>query len=580
MSWIKFTNSLSETVGLQRTRYLVIYLVLLFQWNVTRREDMDLTFSLIKNESEANSEGFFLFKRNWNDYWEFETTYYLVFFDKSLKRTDIGEVKIANTDFAYSKETPSTVIPDSFTLLNDDFFSLGQSPDYYRNLRALGDSVATTVFAALRDISYDLAIYKRVINKQVANISLMRFIKPETVKGQFHRISRGGSRFEDFSFEYEFPASSKFSFSPRKIDFNVSAGSVPPTNIHVLIGRNGVGKSTLLDAMSRTFVLSKEDTGASNSKHGFFRANSKSEELPFVNLVSVSFSAFDSFTPISEPRNQLNNHGYTYIGLKKKTSLSTFKKDSDNNGIAPVAIKTPQALGSEFSKTVRNCLLPSSINRWKQAIDLLESDPVFARTGLSNRISELIEDYSNLFSSQEKLGRIVNRHVDELGEIFAKLSSGHKIVLLTISHLVLAVAERTMVLIDEPEAHLHPPLLSSFMHALSNLMMDRNGVALLATHSPVVLQEVPKECTWILNRIGTSSTLTRPSIETFGENVGILTSEVFGLEVSSTGFHRRLLDLSVKFDSYDDAIEDIGGKLGEEAKLILDSLIWLNKASN
>ncbi|WP_345473960.1 AAA family ATPase [Glutamicibacter ectropisis] len=542
---------------------------------------MESMFRLLRKESEAKAEGFYLFKRSWNDYWDYETTYLLVFFDEKLTRKDIGEVKIGSSHFEYSKETPSAPIPKKFTLLGSEYFSLGQSTEYYHNLRSLGNEIATAAFIALRDISYDLNIYKNVSGSQVASISLLRFIKPATVKGQFNRLARGGSRLENFNFEYVFPESEEFSFVPKTIDFNVNISSVIPSNVQVLIGRNGVGKSTLLDAMARTFVLSKDGNEEIKSKYGFFRGNSASEDLPFANLVSVSFSAFDSFTPIAEQKNQVDNHGYTYIGLKvKKKSLSLFKEEYDNEELLEQTyFKSPQELRDEFSEVVRNCLLPSNINRWKQAIDLLESDPVFTRTGISQHISSLLDEYVDLRSSQENLAVVVNSHAADLSELFTKrLSSGHKIVLLTISHLVLSVTEKTLVLIDEPEAHLHPPLLSAFMHALSNLMADRNGVALLATHSPVVLQEVPKECTWILNRIGTSSKLGRPSLETFGENVGILTSEVFGLEVSSTGFHRRLRDLALKFDNYEDAVREVHGQLGEEAKLILDSLIWLKKA--
>lgn len=45
---------------------------------------------------------------------------------------------------------------------------------------------------------------------------------------------------------------------------------------------------------------------------------------------------------------------------------------------------------------------------------------------------------------------------------------------------------------DEPEEHLHPPLVAAFIRALSNLLTYRNGVGIVATHSPVIVQEVPK----------------------------------------------------------------------------------------
>src|SRR5690606_24459594 len=124
----------------------------------------------------------------------------------------------------------------------------------------------------------------------------------------------------------------------------------------------------------------------------------------------------------------------------------------------------------------------------------------------------------------------------EASSLFDRMSSGHAIIILTMTKLVETVEEKTLVLLDEPESHLHPPLLSAFTRALSELLYSRNGVAIIATHSPVVLQEVPRSCVWKLTRFRTEGRSDRPESETFGENVGILTREVFGLEVSKSGF--------------------------------------------
>jgi predicted ATP-dependent endonuclease of OLD family len=79
------------------------------------------------------------------------------------------------------------------------------------------------------------------------------------------------------------------------------------------------------------------------------------------------------------------------------------------------------------------------------------------------------------------------------------------------TRLIELVDERTLILLDEPESHLHPPLLSAFIRALSDLLVKRNGVAVIATHSPVVLQEVPKSCAWKLRRSGRVALAERPS---------------------------------------------------------------------
>jgi len=189
---------------------------------------------------------------------------------------------------------------------------------------------------------------------------------------------------------------------------------------------------------------------------------------------------------------------------------------------------------------------------------MLEADPLFR------------EAYVTGLSRDEAEGALDDSAVRQ---VFQRLSAGHKVVLLTITRLVETVDERTLVLIDEPEAHLHPPLLAAFVRALSDLLVRRNGVAIIATHSPVVLQEAPRTCVWILRRSGVNSIADRPEIETFGENVGVLTREVFGLEVTQSGFH-RLLERAIAEEAggHEAVVRRFDGQLGSEAKAIVRGL--------
>ena len=143
-----------------------------------------------------------------------------------------------------------------------------------------------------------------------------------------------------------------------------------------------------------------------------------------------------------------------------------------------------------------------------------------------------------------------------------------------IVRLIELVEEKTLVIMDEPEEHLHPPLVSAFIRALSNLLTYRNGVGIIATHSPVIVQEVPKKCVWILRRMGEELIAERPEIETFGENIGILTSEIFSYEVTNSGFHKMIADTARKQPSYRKALRYFQRELGNEAKTILRSLMY------
>jgi hypothetical protein len=98
-------------------------------------------------------------------------------------------------------------------------------------------------------------------------------------------------------------------------------------------------------------------------------------------------------------------------------------------------------------------------------------------------------------------------------------------------------------------------------------------VAVIATHSPVVLQEVPRDCVWKLRRAGRRWIPARPEIETFGENVGVLTTEVFGLEVTQSGFHKILQSKVDQGMSMSDIIEEFEGKLGGEGRSIVRGMI-------
>lgn len=177
------------------------------------------------------------------------------------------------------------------------------------------------------------------------------------------------------------------------------------------------------------------------------------------------------------------------------------------------------------------------------------------------------------------LGMNIDAAIQAARSLVRRMSSGHSIVLLTITKLVDTVEEKTLVLLDEPESHLHPPLLSAFTRALSDLLHNRNGVAIIATHSPVVVQEVPRSCVWKLTRLRTQGRSDRPERETFGENVGVLTREIFGLEVSKSGFHDMLQKAVDEGGSFESILQEYNEQLGFEAQAILRTLIAARDAA-
>jgi hypothetical protein len=164
------------------------------------------------------------------------------------------------------------------------------------------------------------------------------------------------------------------------------------------------------------------------------------------------------------------------------------------------------------------------------ALELLLADPSFADFERQDRVALLGQDPRSAF----------------LG-----WSTGHKIALHVVASLVAHATPRSLVLFDEPEMHLHPPLIAALMHAVRLVLEEKNAFAIVATHSPVVLQETLARHVRVIRRVGDTFSVLAPNLETFGENVGVLTYDTFGLTAATTDFH-HILDLLIEgFDSLD-----------------------------
>src|SRR5690606_3301787 len=80
------------------------------------------------------------------------------------------------------------------------------------------------------------------------------------------------------------------------------------------------------------------------------------------------------------------------------------------------------------------------------------------------------------------------------------VSSGERVFLRFSVHFLSYASKGALVLIDEPETHLHPNLVSSFAVLLYRVLKQTKSVAIVATHSPFFVREVPSHCVHILRK--------------------------------------------------------------------------------
>lgn len=498
-----------------------------------------------------------LIPNNWDDY-SYKTQFAIYYIRESGELFSLGDIKVGHK--GQGTGWTRDAMDASFKQLPDEWFSIGLDVDYYVKVLALTKDEKNEIMEGLRDVAFSEEALAIAESEEVYITSLMRGVSEQVVRTQYRRVLNGGSVLTDYSFSYVDDGDQKR--SPVKLSFKVEADSKPPSNIHVLIGRNGIGKTTVLNGMVAALHpdYASERTGEFRTGKSIFGAVPLGDDV-FSGLVSVSFSVFDPFIPPPDKREPSSGPKYAYLGMKSRRESAPDTKDSPNSEGDNEVLKTERQLIGEFAKALRSCMSQTAKRvRWLKAIERLESDGNFA----AMRLQQLAEAFER--KEESKAISVAKRR-------FKKMSSGHKIVLLTITALVYLVEERTLLLLDEPESHLHPPLLAAFTRALSEILQDRNGVAIVATHSPVMVQEVPRLCVWKISRSGLHWRKDRPTRETFAENVGILTTEVFGLEVSKSGFHALFQEEVNRGLSFDEAVGAFEGKIGMEGLSILASMI-------
>jgi hypothetical protein len=395
---------------------------------IFRREFTRSVFRVVNSKPFNARSTVFLRVDSWNDY-SFVTTFELSYCDDKGDQHELGVVKIGFIGQKTEQRTASH-LPAEFEKIPDEYFSLGNGDEYYQKILALGESLGKSILYSLNDVVVDETNFNRAEPENVFEISLMRTVSLASIKGQYKRIIDGGAILTEYKFNYKRRYNEIY--SGIELDFSVIPHSKPSTNIHAIIGRNGAGKTTLLNDMIESIM--RYDP---NKNGAFYGVNSGSSDFNFTedeqdkkinqeyfsSIVSVSFSAFDPFNPPSNQSDPTKGTCYYYVGLKINE-----KAHGVNEAQQTLENKNSGHLHEEIHKSLSNCFAnPNKKKRWISAIHSLESDGNFSEMDLTS-LSEIKDNFK---LSSEKL--------------FSRMSSGHAIVILTLTKLVEHVEEKTLV---------------------------------------------------------------------------------------------------------------------------------------
>lgn len=190
-------------------------------------------------------------------------------------------------------------------------------------------------------------------------------------------------------------------------------------------------------------------------------------------------------------------------------------------------------------------------------LDLIASDEKYKlwKESLNYfNFEDWVIDIQNLFNEDKKI-------VSEKFKKLNTLSSGQATILLYITKLVNNVNQRSLIIFDEPETFMHPPMMKSFIRAVSYIINNKNAFCLVATHSPVIIQEIP-HCN--IYKLNSKYEIKKINYKTYGQNLDTLYKNIYGVDFQNTGYNELLLERSLKETVteetllYDDDIQYLG----------------------
>lgn len=460
-------------------------------------ENNDIPFFLDTTPKEFPA--FEIDQYTWDDYSR-KTRYKLYYcHDKDTTRK-IGVVKIMKKeqDITYGN------LPDKFYYLGSEWCSLGQSLEYYKNIKYyLGNSYRNAL-SALRDAACFSQICDEFADDPIFKISLLRERDADTAL-QFAQYALAGY---DYKADREFVYRTKMPFAPNNaVSVRFNFGQVYDKDnldrIIAIIGNNGVGKTTLLSKLVESLVSRN--------------ANDFSPQMPvFSKVISASYSIFDKFYNINQ-----TSYNYVYCGLRaSENTLLTEEQLVERRKESSLLIKNNE----RRCRILLNCMekiMPKDIFK-----------------GLFDDTGEFQEN--------------------EYLKIHEKLSSGQKMLMNLIINIIGHIRPNTLLIIDEPEVHLHPRGITEFVALVDKICRDYDSCCIMATHSPIVIQELLSRNVIIMDRDVDGSPIVRPMrLESMGENLTTITQEIFGRDNNEPIYIKKIKRLVGKCSSLEDIINSI-----------------------
>lgn len=433
------------------------------------------------------------------------------------------------------------------------FVSLLASPGEYRDLaRQLSAEAYNYVLEALHEVSYDRYVgvenYSHIIQAESFRLGVLRYQDAylsliNGAGGAFVQPPMGDAKVP-FSFSTLLPGTDNF----VNLDVSFREHKYFDDRVHCLIGVNGTGKTNLLARLAveaasvsnaayvgpPTILFSEKgkvesfDGSILNTPKGFrfnrvvsYYSDSSSTLPRFSKLGSFEYHAFNT-TAKKESEEFHQNLSYLLVTLLRLTDNQVARERSKifNDALSGFMPMHLLAIPVTADCPGNSCVTDKDGNGWSFVNQI-------------NGEQRTLDILGTIDTAREPSFLTAN------GSQVINLSSGQRSMFHFALHFLNMAGEGTLLIIDEPETYLHPNLVSDYMMLLYNILERTSSIAIIATHSAYVVREVPTHCVHILERSGSTASITRPYLQTLGANVAEISLAVFG-DSTVDAYHRKV----------------------------------------
>ncbi|WKM74697.1 AAA family ATPase [Klebsiella oxytoca] len=411
---------------------------------------------------------------------------------------------------------------EKLSLLNEKpyffFTMLRELKDYRELVENYGVEEANKILFAINDITLTVRDSESQRYKNVAlgtDIFNKSFIRNSE---SYFAYKNSSSVLKGLNYESVGLLSKNITLSSKEVQhpilsFNFDHHSELPKRVSILIGENGVGKSQLLRKIALAAIKGTDEISECDEAENTINRVLINRLLAF-SPTNESKSVFPSDKIIK------SKIWYRRFSLNRTPSR---RNDINTNDIIIELARSNENIRELSRFEIFEKAISNLRNYFELALPLKDSNrqPLYIRD---------LNDYSEERRLQNF--RAVDLSKDPVRYIQGKshpLSSGEISFIRFCSQICANIENGTLVLLDEPETHLHPAFINKFFAILDTLLSLTGSSAIIATHSVYFIREVFKEQVTVLRK-GENGILQleKPRLSTFGANIGNISYFVFG----------------------------------------------------